>query len=172
MKTLSYPSFPRFAALFLGAVLALTGVAQTQPIVGRADRNFLEDSAKAGVEEVQISRIAVERATNPQVRDFAQMLVNEHEQLNSELSTLAGRKGVTLPAHDNDKLSKWTTKKADNFDEDYLEAMIDGHQKSVDRFEKATKRNDDPEVSALASKYLGAIQAHLAKAKELEKLVD
>lgn len=133
------------------------------------DRNFIEDAAKSGMAEVAISRIAAEKAMNPQVKEFAQMMVKDHGGANSDLSALAASKGVMLPTKEP-KTDKWTRKKAGkDFDEDYMEKMIDDHDEAVEHFEREAKRGDDADVKAFAAKTLPTLQAHHARAKEIKK---
>ncbi|HLP02713.1 MAG TPA: DUF4142 domain-containing protein [Opitutaceae bacterium] len=141
----------------------------------RDDRKFLEKVAKLGQEELALSRIASDRATNPQVRAFAADMVREHTSANSEISALAQRRGVSLAAdgaQDRQKMeSKWTDKPVGGFDEDYVEAVISNHKKTIDELEDAAD-SKDPEIAALANKLLPTVRAHLAHAQNLEKAID
>lgn len=139
--------------------------------VKRADKSFVEDALKHGREEVAISQVAVERAQNPKVKEFAQMIVSDHTGVNGELTTLAAAKGIAIPAKDID-VDKWTKKSAKSFDEDYIEKMVSGHKDALDLFEKEAKKGTDPELTALAAKTVAALQTHLAKAQELKKMLD
>ncbi len=60
------------------------------------DKRFLDQVAKGSKLEVAIAQLGTQRATNPQVRDFAQQLVTDHEHLNQQLAQLARQKGVML----------------------------------------------------------------------------
>ncbi len=141
----------------------------------RGDRKFLEKVSKLGQEELALSRIAADRATNPQVRAFAADMVREHTSANSEIAALAQRKGVSLAAdgaHDRQKTeSKWTDKAVGGFDEDYVDAAISNHKKTIDELEDAAD-SKDPEIAALANKLLPTVRAHLAHAQNLEKSLD
>ncbi|HLP07319.1 MAG TPA: DUF4142 domain-containing protein [Opitutaceae bacterium] len=150
-------------------------VPQGSTQLDRDDRKFLEKVAKLGQEELALSRIASDRATNPQVRAFAADMVREHTSANSEISALAQRKGVSLAAdgaQDRQKMeSKWTDKPVGGFDEDYVEAAISNHKKTIDELEDAAD-SKDPEIAALANKLLPTVRAHLAHAQNLEKTLD
>lgn len=65
-------------------------------MINQDDREFIARAALAGHEEVALSQIALSRATNPAVRSFAQMIVNDHQAAHSRLMALAGAKGVKL----------------------------------------------------------------------------
>ena len=142
----------------------------SQPSVGHGDKRFLQKAAGIGAEEVGISRIAAQNANSVKVRDFARQMASAHEQANAELSELAVSKGVTLPNEDID-LKKWTTKSAKDFDEDYLEKMIDAHEDAIELFSKGAK-SEDPDVAAYARKYLPILKEHYGMAKELKKAID
>src|SRR6185295_10843016 len=62
------------------------------------DRKFITEVAHGGMMEVQLSRTAVDKATNPDVKQFAQRMIDDHSKANAELSQLASQKGITLPA--------------------------------------------------------------------------
>lgn len=139
--------------------------------LSRGDRRSVEKLAKLGMEEVALSKLASERATNPQVRSFAQELVAAHEKVNNELSRLATTKNVVLPTDERPNLDKWSRKDADDFDEDYLEKMIDAHEDSVDLLESKLQKADDTEIASFARTNLPAMQDHLRKAKSLKESV-
>lgn len=137
----------------------------------REDRNFIMKAAKLGAEEVNLSRMAAQRASNPQVKSFAQQLANDHEQANRELTELATRKGVTLSDREKD-YNDWSKKGASEFDEDYVKKMRSAHKDAVDLYEDAARECKDAEVVAYARKYLPKLQAHLRHAEQLKPMVD
>src|SRR5437868_11353885 len=92
-------SHVRVAACTALAFLGLVSISSAQvparrdasptPAIKRADRSFLEKAAKAGMEEVEISRVAAQRTTNENVRKLAQMIIADHEAANADLTALA-----------------------------------------------------------------------------------
>lgn len=140
--------------------------------LSRGDRHFFEKAAKSGLKEVAVSRATVDRLTNPQVKQFAQMMVTDHSNANAELMALAEKKGVVLPAKDDHlKLTEKWSKKTDEVDEDYMEEMVDDHQEAVELFEEAS-RSKDADIAAFANKTLPTLRQHLTMAKDLKKIVD
>ncbi|HEX2852803.1 MAG TPA: DUF4142 domain-containing protein [Opitutaceae bacterium] len=140
----------------------------------RADRRFLTKAAELNTEELRLSELAAQQATNAEVRSFAQQLVTEHTQASTELSGLASRKGLSAIARDDydqrgvNRLAKKTGK---DFDQAYIDKMVDAHDDAVDLFEKASRNSKDPEVQALAAKMLPTLQQHHQHAKSLEKSI-
>ncbi|HEY4301824.1 MAG TPA: DUF4142 domain-containing protein [Candidatus Didemnitutus sp.] len=161
---------PRLGAALLAAIagLALAAPLSASDSLKHSDRAFIEKAAKAGQKEVQLSEVAAQRATNPQIREYAQMVVNDHKMANDELAALAERKGVMLPAADVN-VSKWTEKKTSAFDKDYIDEMVDDHDDAISLFEKAAK-SDDPDIASFAQKYLPKLQSHYTQAKTFKNM--
>ncbi|MEO6003000.1 MAG: DUF4142 domain-containing protein [Opitutus sp.] len=164
------------AATTTSAVPATTperhATAITDSKLSHGDRSFFEKAAKSGMKEIAVSKGAMDRLNNPQVKQFAQMMVTDHTGANTELMALAAAKGVVLPAKDSKEMKldeKWS-KKTKGVDEDYMEAMISDHKDAVDLFEKAAK-SDDADIAAFARKTLPTLQQHLTMAKDLHKSV-
>lgn len=141
----------------------------------RGDLRFFRQAARLNEKELHLSRLAAERATDPQVRSFAAEMVREHTGAGEELTTLATRKGARLEMRDVEEKQKeekkWADKKADDFDEDYLEAMIEAHKETIEALENGAE-SKDTQIAALAQKLLPKVQAHLKHAQELEKTID
>jgi putative membrane protein len=140
--------------------------------LARADRKFIEHAAEGGMFEVQVSQLAASKATDPQVKSFAGMLVDQHTAANNELVKIANAKGVELPAaprhsmrRDIDKLGK---RKGADFDEHFVrEVGIKDHEKNIKMFEKASKDVKDADLKAFVDKTLPALREHLAAAQKL-----
>lgn len=150
--------------------------ADTATKLTRGDRRFFNQASRLGEKEVALSRIAAERATNPRVRAFASEMVSAHTAANSELATLIRQKGARIDDRDRaieqrELAKKWNEKKGAGFDEDYLEAIIDAHQDTIDVLENGVDSKDG-DISAYASKLLPTVKAHLAHAEKLEDQID
>jgi putative membrane protein len=155
----------KFTVLLLGATLTATAFAAGE--LKHRDHEFVEDAAKSGMAEVDISKIAVDRATNPDVKAFAQMMVADHTGANTELTTLASTKNVALPA-DKTNVEKWSERSTKDFDQEYVDKMIHDHKKAVDLFEKESKNGTDPDLKAFADKTLPTLRAHLEKIESIK----
>ena len=140
--------------------------------LARGDRKFIEEAAGSGMFEVQVAQLAVTKAKDPAVKDFASKLVDHHSAANNELVKLANAKGVELPPapprnkrRDLEKLGKLS---GDEFDREFVrEVGIKDHEKDVKEFEKASKDVKDPELKAWVDKTLPTLKQHLASAQQL-----
>lgn len=60
------------------------------------DRRFIEQAAKSNRKEMALSHVATERAQSGEVREFAQQVMEDHHQVQQQLTRLAHNKGVVL----------------------------------------------------------------------------
>jgi len=140
-----------------------------------ADRKFVEHAAAGGVAEVEMGKLAQEKASSGQVKQFAALMAQDHSKANDELKQLAQTKGVAVAAapdkahkSDMDKLSKLS---GAQFDRQYMEHMVSDHRKTVAEFKKASESAKDSEVKAFAAKTLPKLQDHLAQAQSVNDAV-
>jgi putative membrane protein len=140
--------------------------------LARSDRKFIQKAAESGLFEVQVAKLAQSKATDPAVKDFASMLVDQHTNANNELTQLANNKHVELPAapgfmkrHSVNSLAK---RSGADFDKQFVsEVGIKDHQKDIKEFEKASKDVKDPDLKAFIDKTLPTLREHLAQAQKL-----
>ena len=56
--------------------------------LARGDRKFIQEAAESGMFEVQAAQMGATKATDPNVKSFASMLVDHHTAANNELVQL------------------------------------------------------------------------------------
>jgi putative membrane protein len=144
-----------------------TGIA-----VDENDAKFATSVANGGMAEVALGKVAVEKATNPQVKECAEMMVADHGKANEELMAIAKTKNITLPVAPDDEHQKMaadvSAKSGVEFDKAYVDAMVDGHKKTVSLLEDGAKNCKDADLMAFATKTLPTVKAHLAKIEAIK----
>jgi putative membrane protein len=140
-----------------------------------ADQTFVKKAAEGGMAEVQLGKLAVDKASSPEVKQFGQKMVDDHGKANDQLKSLAQSKNITLPsdlsAKDkalHDRLSKLS---GPAFDRAYMRAMVTDHTKDVNEFRAQAKSGADPDVKSWASNTLPTLESHLQMAKEANRAV-
>jgi putative membrane protein len=139
------------------------------------DSKFIRNAAIGGQMEVDLGKLAAEKASSDDVKKFGQTMVDDHSKANEELKSLASSKGVDLTkAMDNamkksdSAKNKLEDKSGADFDKAYMKDMVSDHEKDVKEFEEASKNAEDAELKAWAAKTLPTLQHHLDMAKDIE----
>jgi len=98
----------------------------------KSDDDFVRDVAIKNMAEIELSRMALDKATNAQIKAFAQTLIDDHGAAGNKLKSVVSGQPIEWPAQLDDKHRKTSeelaTKQGADFDRDYLKAMIEGHQ--------------------------------------------
>jgi len=137
------------------------------------ERDFAIKAAAQGFYEVEVSRLAAERAVKPAVRAYAQMMVNQHTQANNELVALMSAKGVAPPkglaADKRTKLHRLASlPPSAGFDSGYVRVVgIEDHRTNITVFERARRESKDRDLLAWIDRTLFALRNHLAAAQSL-----
>jgi putative membrane protein len=133
--------------------------------VATDDAKFATAAANGGMAEVALGKLALTKTANAKIKEFATMMVTDHGKANDELMSIAKTKNITLPAavdadHQKkmDDLTKLTGK---DFDKAYVDAMVDGHKKTLDLMKAEVKDGKDADLKAFADKTAPIVQMHL-----------
>ena len=118
-----------------GAPVGTSGAAD----VSRGDQDFVKDSAIAGMAEIELGRMAQQKGMDSNVKKFGQMMVEDHTKAGEALKSIATENRIEMPAQvdddHKDKGEKLAAKNGADFDRDYADMMVDGHQDFVDKLE-------------------------------------
>ncbi|WP_177204749.1 DUF4142 domain-containing protein [Hymenobacter arizonensis] len=140
------------------------------------DPVFLMNAASSNLLEIKAGQMASQKATNPEVRKYAQMMVSHHNTATQELKAIAMPLGVTLPqtmmpVHQA-MADRLMNKSGKGFDEAYMDMMEAAHKMDIAMFEVKSKAAEQPSVQAFATKTLPMLRSHHTMADNLEKKVD
>ena len=107
--------------------------------VSAGDRDFVRDVTVMNAAEIELSRTALQKSAGADVKQFAQMMVDDHTSAGEKLRAVATQHQIDAPAQlddkHRDKGEKLAAKQGLDFDKDYADAMVDGHQDLVDKLE-------------------------------------
>jgi putative membrane protein len=107
--------------------------------VSNADRDWVNEVAVASMAEVELGKMAAERALNADVKKFGQMMVTDHTKANDELKQATSRFNIAPPPGMDDKhrdlYEKLSKLQGNEFDREYMSAMVDGHEDVNDKLE-------------------------------------
>jgi putative membrane protein len=160
----SKPAPPAPAAKSDSQKPAATGIAPS-------DQTFVKEAAMGGMAEVDLGQLAASKASDADVKQFGQRMVDDHGKANDELKSWASSKSVMLPTEldskhkaDHARLEKLS---GAAFDKAYMAAMVADHNEDVAAFQRAAKSAKDSELKAWVAKTLPTLQDHQKSAKEI-----
>ncbi len=136
------------------------------------EESFWTVAADGGMAEVEMGKIASQKAQNPEVKKFAQMMVAEHSRANNELKSIAAKQKVTLPAEIGPRhkstIDELNRLAGADFDREYVQAMVDAHEADVQLFEDQAEDEADQQAKGFAAKTLPVLRKHLEAIKAIQ----
>ena len=162
--------------IFCCAMLA--GAATLAPYARAAtpsddDKEFLAKAAQGDVNEYKLSQLAVQKASNPAVKAFAEKMVDEHMKMTLAMKPFVKAWGLTAPVdldddHKSDYMKLNGLSGAD-FDKEYMDLMVTDHTKALDLFEDEAKDTKDAKFKAAVLSGKTKVAAHKNMAYDLKK---
>lgn len=170
--------------------------------VSAGDTHFVNDMLSDGMAEVELARLAKDHAASADVKQFAQMMIDDHSKAGEQLKQVSATYAIPQDAKIDDKhkdlMDKLTKLRGADFDKQYMSAMVDDHEDAVRELrsrvdenrslsDRLTGKNPEqrdavkPEPSDDAAKAsvnkwaadtLPTIEQHLDRAKALKSAVD
>jgi putative membrane protein len=142
---------------------------ETKLTPGQTD--FVLKAALGSMVEVEASNLALQRSKNPEVKQFAQMMVTDHTKASAELQGIAKTKGLglpgTMPVKEKAALEALqNTQGNDGFDRMYMKMMVSDHETTLTLFHLAATYSDK-ELQNFASKSLPMLEMHFKQANAL-----
>ena len=131
--------------------------------LSKGDRKFIMKAIDGGMAEVEVGKLAQQKASSDKVKEIGQMLVTDHSKAGAELQQIAAKKGVSLPddEKDNDKvMGKLASLSGEEFDREFLKRQYKHHEEDIRQFERAAEKSDDSDVKSFAATTLPTLEKH------------
>ncbi len=147
------------AALVL---LSSTAWAQSPPI---SNADFVMHASVGNTLEIEESKLALDRATDPRIKAFAQRMINDHSAAEKRLEEAAGKdKLKTEPMLDKAHqamLDNLKTFNGTDFDKIYMADQIAAHTETVALVSDYKVNGKEAALKAWADKTLPVVKDHL-----------
>jgi putative membrane protein len=157
--------------LMLAALLALPLVAAADE--SALDQSFYKKAVEGGLAEIQLGQLAQQKGQSQAVKDYGEMMVQDHTATGDKLKTLASGNGLALPTSpDMTQMATQSNLEALSgraFDKAYIRTMIQDHKDTIALFEKEAKNGDDTSAKAFAQTTLLKLYEHLRKIQQIAK---
>ena len=166
----------RFSAvIFAGGLLMSAAATQAQEI---NDAQIAAIVVTANQVDVDAGKLAGQRASNSEVKKFAERMVTDHEGVNQQAVALATKLKVTPQENDTSRalkaggdknLAKLQALSGAAFDKAYVDQEVAYHAQVLDALDKTLIPGaSNAELKALLVKVRPAFVAHLEHAKQIQ----
>ena len=127
-------------------------------------------SGNAG--EIRLAELALKNSENPDVKAYAQMMVDDHTKANDELSQIAKNHNIDFPpappAADVEMSKTLLDLKGAEFDKKYMGEVVTGHTNQLAAYKKAKGEVKDKLLKKYVDGTEPTVAEHLKKAKEID----
>jgi putative membrane protein len=160
------------------AATGRTGAAAATPKGGLTDSNIVAILDEANRADSAGGALALKKATRPDVKAFAKLMMTEHHALRAAGEQLAKQLTITPkpPEHDplagyvrNEAATLQKTPKGAEFDRVYIDNEVSVHQAVLDFANQARVTTQTAELKALIEKAIPVIRKHLEQAEGIQK---
>ena len=148
---------------------------------GTAQDAFMSKAMEMNQAEINLSKMAQNKAESPMVKDYADMMVEDHTKALDQLRNAVGgsQSQPSLSKEHQQMSEKLSRLSGSAFDKAYMDAMVRDHQQAVQTFQKeenaggGTTRQkpgtNNQSNADIARDMLPTLQRHLNQAEEIDK---
>lgn len=145
---------------------------QAQNKLGEAGREFVTEAIKGNRGEVLVGSTAQQQGASKQVRDFGEMLVEDHKSANQKLRPIAAANDIDWQAQPKkqavDLANTLAGMSGEKFDHKFIDEMVKDHQKDIDKYQKIADKTDDPQLRQYVNQTLPTLKKHLETARRIQ----
>ncbi len=139
--------------------------------VDETDRKFMKEAALGDEAEIQLGQLAQQKASNPAVKSFGQRMIKDHSDAADKLKNVAQSQHISLPVEldpeHKDKVEALSRLSGSQFDQAYMQLMVQEHTKDVNEFKNEAGNAHDDSVKQFATATLPVLESHLNEAKQI-----
>ncbi|MFD6752422.1 MULTISPECIES: DUF4142 domain-containing protein [Micromonospora] len=150
------------ALVLVGVAPAAAAQAAAQP--SEQDTQYLQAIHQVNLYEVQAGELAEKKAQDQQVKDLAQMIVTDHQDLDTQVKDLAGQLNVQLPNEptpdQRTALDQLNNASGEEFDRLWVTQGLAGHLQAIQATQTEISQGTETQVVQLAQTALPVLQAH------------
>lgn len=157
--------------IFSGAFALLFGVAANLALAAEGE-NFVDEASAKGIAEMETAKMALDKGTSEDVKQFAQKMIDDHTKANQELAQLAQSKDLEMSDEatlmDKAKAMILKLRDGENFDEAYANNQVVAHEQTIEMYQDYVEGGENADLKQFAQKALPKLEEHLKQAKDLQ----
>jgi putative membrane protein len=135
------------------------------------DKMFVKKALEGSMAEVKLGQLAVQKSSDPQVKQFGQRMVDDHSKMIEQMKPLAEQLGVKVPTEPSKKdqatLTKMEALSGADFDNAYIKDMVKDHKADDKDFKQEIANGQNPAVKDAAKQGDQVIESHLQEIQQI-----
>jgi putative membrane protein len=140
--------------------------------LSQQDKTFIQQAGAGSLAEAELGQLAEQKAATPAVKEFGRWMYTDHGlTANKWLEAILREEHEsfqpTLTAEQKQLKQKLEGFSGSQFDQQYIQHMVQDHEKTIPLFEREAKEGHNPMIKTFADSLTPVLQQHLAEAKEL-----
>ena len=152
------------AAALAAAMLVSTSAWAQAPSVG--DAEFVAKASVGNTFEIEEAKLAVQRATDPRLKAYAQKMIDEHDAAMKKLTDAAGKAGskseMMLDKPHQAMLDNLKGFNGTDFDKIYMADQIASHAETVALLSDYQQNGQNSDLKGWAKQSLPVVKGHQA----------
>lgn len=136
------------------------------------DATFVREAAMGNLTEIELAKVALQNATMPEVRRFAQHVIDDHRQAQSQLEGIARRMNLYSPtdldSFHSQQVQRLSAATSSDFDRQFIDIMIRDHREAIAKFEARAAAPPANETQQFANNLLPKLRHHLQLATDIQ----
>ena len=140
-----------------------------------AEQEFVTQAAQGDRAEVDLANLALQKSNNPDVRQFAQRMIDDHTQNQEQVNSLASKLSITPPsevsAEQKENRDGLQSLSGEQFDRAYARLMLHDHRKDVNEFKREHQLAKNSDLKQYVDQTLPVLEEHAQLAAQLNSKV-
>ena len=134
---------------------------------------YVQMAAASDLFEIQSSQLALTKAQNPAVRDFARMMVEHHTNTTNQLMSAAQAAGMgmvtpQLMPMQQRMMTRLQAVSGKAFDRTYMRQQVPAHEMALALHSNYAQNGDTPALKVVAAGAVPIVTQHLTQARTLD----
>ena len=133
---------------------------------------FVAMAASSDTYEMESSKLALQHASNPDVRAFAQMMTTDHANTSAAVMAAAKQASVGLPGGPNAKHTAMLKQLREaghaNMERVYVDQQVMAHEEALALHQAYAAQGDNPGLKVAAASAVPIVERHLAEIRRIQ----
>ncbi len=137
------------------------------------DKAFVSKALEGGMAQIGLGKLAAEKGSGADVRQFGQKMVDDHTQMGNQMKLVGQQISVKAPKglskKDQQLVAKLETLSGAQFDDAYIAAMVKDQKSDAADFRQEAGNTQNPTVKQAAQVGGQVIDGHLQMIEQIAK---